>query len=138
MADDKCAFNDPILNGGFGCRNASPVARRAGPDIACGSPVDQSRCFALMERLRSAGLPALGYEDDLLSMPHSVLIKVKFGGLFGLRRLIEGAAGEPVQDVCGLLDAAVARYGPVNVLPVAETVEDMKAHAIRRRSRRGP
>ena len=38
MADDKCAFNDPILNGGFGCRNASPVARRAGPDIACGSP----------------------------------------------------------------------------------------------------
>ena len=135
MADDKCAFNDPILNGGFGCRHASSVARRAGPDIACASPPDQFRCAQVLERFKAAGLPALGYEDDLLTTPHSVLMKLKFGGLLGMRRLL-GESNTTVPDVCGLIDAAVGRYGSVDSLPLIETIEDMKAHSVRRRAGR--
>jgi hypothetical protein len=131
--EDKCAFNDPILHGGFGCRHASPVARRAGPDITCSSAPDQLRCARLLECLKAAGLPALGYQDDLLTMPHSALMKLKFGGLLGLNRLL-GDTNTMVADVCGLIDAAIGRYGSVESLPVADTVEDMKAHSVRRRA----
>jgi len=136
MAQDQCAFNDPILHGGFGCRHASPVARRAGPDIACGSAPDHARCANVFERFKAVGLPALGYQDDLLTMPHSMLLKLKFGGLLGLRRLLEGGAGNTVPDVCGLIDAALDRYGSVDALPISETLEDMKAHSVRRRPNR--
>ena len=136
MSDDRCPFNDTIMHGGFGCRHAHTVTRRAGPDIACSSPPDQARCLNLFEGLKAAGLPALGYQDDLLTMPHSVLLKVKFGGLLGAQRIVTGTAAETVSDVAGLLDAVCQKFGGAEAFPYASVTADMAAHGIRRRGRR--
>lgn len=134
--NDRCAFNDTLMHGGFGCRHAQSVTRRAGPDFACMDADAGMRCAAVFDAFKAAGLPALGYQDDLLSMPHSVILKLKFGGLLGLQRLLQGAAEETVPDIAALLDAACTRYGGPADMPCALLVDDMRSQGSRRRQRK--
>ncbi|MCK7509928.1 MAG: hypothetical protein MZV70_41785 [Desulfobacterales bacterium] len=73
----RCAFGAPLITHQFGCRKAEEVTRRGGPDIARTDGAAAARCEALLARLKVAALPAFGVEDDLLSMPHSVLVKIQ-------------------------------------------------------------
>lgn len=129
----KCAFSAPLVTGAFGCAQAEAVTRRGGPDIACRAAASSRRCATLFERLKAAALPAFGVEDDLGSMPHSVLVKIQHGGLLGLQRLLEGRDAEAVSDVDALLERAVARYAAVEAVPCAELVGDMTGYRLRRR-----
>jgi hypothetical protein len=86
MEEYKCAFSNTLVTNQFGCEQGMQVARRGGPDVICLSEVAHRRCAHLFERMKLVALPAFGVEDDLLSMPHSVLVKVQYGGLLGLRR----------------------------------------------------
>ena len=63
------------------------MTRRGGPDVVCASDEAHQQCENLFQRMKQVALPAFGVEDDLLSMPHSVLVKIQFGGLLGLQRL---------------------------------------------------
>lgn len=87
--------------------------------------------------MKQAALPAFGVEDDLLSMPHSVLVKVQFGGLLGLQKLMNksSAVTTKVDDIDILVAAAVGNYGSPNAIPCHEMVEDMRSYQLRRRSR---
>jgi hypothetical protein len=140
VSEDRCPFNDTIMHGGFGCRNAQTVTRRAGPDIACSSVPDQARCSSLFERAKAAGLPALGYQDDLLSMPHSALLKIKFGSLLGAQRTLAppSITADTVPDVAALVDAICEKFGGVESFPCESVTSDMAAYGIRRRSGRKP
>lgn len=57
-------------------------------------------------------MPVFGVEDDLLSMPHSALVKIQTGGLLGLQRLLTDAPATPatVTNINALAEAA-ARKG---------------------------
>lgn len=133
METYKCAFNGTLVAATYGCKHAEPVARRSGPDIACRSPASHRRCAELFERFKSAALPAFGVEDDLLTMPHSVLMKIQHGGPAGLQRLLDGAAAGRVEDVDALIERALATYGAVDALPCAELVGDMTGYQLKRR-----
>jgi hypothetical protein len=85
--------------------------------------------------LRAVGLSAFGVEDDLTTMPHSVLVKVQTGGLAGLQRLL-GEPADAVEDVASLLDRAVARFGDIDAIPVAELAGDMTSCQLPRHGRR--
>ena len=87
MEEYKCAFSNTLVTGQFGCEKAEQVTRRGGPDVVCSSDKAHQQCEKLFQRMKQAALPAFGVEDDLLSMPHSVLVKIQFGGLLGLQRL---------------------------------------------------
>jgi hypothetical protein len=133
--DLKCPFKRVLLPGDFGCRHATVVTRREGPDIACGSAPAQSLCAEVLTRLKQQGLPALGHTDDLTELPHGVAMKVQMGGLLGLQRLAGVAAADPkvVADVGGVVTAAVERYRGAPAIPYADLIEDMSAFHLKRR-----
>lgn len=131
MEEYKCAFAAPLIAGQFGCAHAQHVTRRGGPDVACAARAGHERCTQLFELLKAAALPALGVEDDLLSMPHSTLVKIQAGGLLGLQRLQTGTPAETVTDINSLVEqAAQAGFAAI---PAGRLVEDIEYKVRRRR-----
>lgn len=133
----KCPFAAPLTKGLVRCRHAEEVVRRGGSEFDCRSEAHHGLCTGLFERLKAQALPAFGVEDDLTTMPHSVLVKVQSGGLLGLGRLMGGVADQPIEDVAALVDAALGRFGGLEDIPVAEIEGDMTGFKLERRSRRG-
>lgn len=132
MSDErKCPFNQPLVAGTFGCRHATPITRRDGPDVACGDAEAHGRCEALMERLQAVALPVLGDGDEL---PHSATVKVMAGGLLGLQRLLGGAPGaERVDDVGSLVAAAARAPGGIAGLDLEAVAPDIQGYRLRKR-----
>jgi hypothetical protein len=135
MEEYKCAFSNTLMTNQFGCEKAEQVTRRSGPDIACTSEAAHQRCEMLFQQMKAVALPAFGVEDDLLSMPHSVLVKIQFGGLLGLQHLlVPGAGGSAaVQNVHALVDQAVGKYNNLDSIPCPALVQDMTGYKLRRR-----
>ena len=132
MEEHKCAFNATLMGDQFGCIHARRVTRRGGPDVACADNTGHERCRRLFELLKTSVLPAFGVEDDLLSMPHSTLVKIQFGGLLGIQRLL-GNGGETVTDIDSLVDRAENRFGGLETVPCEQIQSDMTGYKIRRR-----
>jgi len=135
MAEYKCAFSNPLIGGQFGCENAEQVARRGGPDVACRSEGAHAQCERLFQRMKQTALPVFGVEDDLLSMPHSVLVKIQCGGLLGLQRLLGavGADATEVKNIHALVGRAVQAHGSLEAIPYPAFVEDMTSFKLKRR-----
>ncbi len=137
MEDFKCAFDSTLKGDQFGCRYGKPVVRRGGLEVACMGENAHDRCALLFENMKHAVLPALGLEDDLLSVPYSVLVKVQFGGLLGLQRKF-AAAGPPttrVENINELVATAVKEWGDLDSIPYQDLVGDITGYRLPRRSR---
>ena len=137
MEEYKCPFSAPLITHQFGCTRATEVVRRGGAEINCTDAVTQSRCAQLFQRMKLAALPAFGVEDDLLSMPHSVLVNIQYGGLLGLQRLLSVApqVAERVEDVQALVAEASVRFGGAAEIPCVPLIDDITA--FKPRARRG-
>lgn len=135
MENFKCAFSNTLVTNQFGCGKGEPVTRRGGPDVACTSDEAHQRCERLFQRMKQTALPAFGVEDDLLSMPHSVLVKIQFGGLLGLQRLLGDGTSDPdtVKDIDRLVGEAIGKYGGLDAIPCPAFVEDMTSYKLKRR-----
>lgn len=135
MAEHKCPYSGTLVSEQFACTQAKTVVRRGGSEVECLSASGHTRCVALFQRMKRAALPAFGVEDDLLTMPHSVLIKIQHGGLLGLQRILGEVAGEvsTVTDINGLCDSALQRYADVESIPYQTFVQDMTNYKLRRR-----
>lgn len=134
MEEYKCAFSNTLITNQFGCEKAEQVARRGGPDIACTSDPAHQRCEKLFQQMKTVALPVFGVEDDLLSMPHSVLVKIQHGGLLGLQRLLDGGASSAnVKNVHALVDQAIGKYNNLDAIPCPALVGDMTSYKLRRR-----
>ena len=134
MEEYKCAFSNTLITNQFGCEKAEQVTRRGGPDVACTSDPAHQRCEKLFQQMKTAALPAFGVEDDLLSMPHSVLVKIQHGGLLGLQRLLGSDAGSAaVKNVHALVDQTVGKYNDLDAIPCPALVQDMTSYKLKRR-----
>ena len=135
MEEYKCAFSNTLVTNQFGCEQGMQVTRRDGPDVACLSEAAHRRCEMLFERMKQVALPAFGVEDDLLSMPHSVLVKIQFGGLLGLQRLVENGAEDSgnVANIHDLVGRAIEMHGSLEAIPCPAFVEDMISYKLKRR-----
>jgi hypothetical protein len=137
MEEYKCPFSAPLITRQFGCVQAQEVVHRGGTEINCTDAAAHARCDQLFQHMKLAALPAFGVEDDLLSMPHSVLVKIQYGGLLGLQRVLraESQVAERVEDVQALVAEASARFGGAAGIPVAPLVADITT--FKPRARRG-
>ena len=135
MEERKCPYSGTLVSEHFACVMARTVVRRGGPEVACTSEPGHQRCTSLFEHMKQAALPEFGVEDDLLTMPHSVLIKIQHGGLLGLQRILGETTGEAssVADINGLCERAVARFHTVADIPCGAFVQDMTAYKLKRR-----
>ena len=131
----KCPFASALVTGLALCRHAEQVVRRGGSEYDCRSSEDHAACVALFDRFKATALPAFGVEDDLGSMPHSVLVKVQCGGLRGLARL-GGQEADPIADIAMLRDESLRGSGGLEGLPVTDLVPDMTGFRSERRGRR--
>ena len=132
----KCPFGAPLTKGDFGCSHAQEVVRRGGSEYDCRSAPDHARCSELFDRLKQASLPAFQVEDDLTSMPHSVQVKIQYGGLLGLERLAGGRPPGGIEDISTTVSAAKDRYGSLAAIPYTDLVGDITNIKLQRRSRR--
>jgi len=120
MEEYKCAFSNTLVTNQFGCEKGMQVTRRGGPDVVCASDEAHQQCEKLFQRMKQTALPAFGVEDDLLSMPHSVLVKIQFGGLLGLQRLQGDSTDESaaIKNIHGLVSQAIGKHGSLDVIPL--------------------
>ena len=132
MEEYKCAFSNTLITNQFGCEKGEQVTRRGGPDVACTGSAGHERCRRLFELLKASALPAFGVEDDLLSMPHSTLVKIQFGGLLGIQRLLgDNAETATVTDINSLVDRAENRFGGLETVPCEQIHTDITGYKIR-------
>ena len=132
----RCPFKATIMTQQFGCEHAESITRREGPDIACGSSSANGGCVTLFENLKQSALPDMGYNDDLLSMPASVLQKIQFGGLLALQELVTGSKQEErVENIIELVKQATEKYGEVGAIPVQLCNQRISDYKLKKRRR---
>jgi len=135
MDTEKCPFEHPLIGETFGCSKAQPVSKRDGPHVVCSLTTAATRCQRLFEAFKQAALPVFEVPDDLEKMPHSVPVKIKYGGLRGLSTQLNGS-GNSIPDIHALVDAAEAHFGDIARIPCADYVALMTAHKVQRRGGR--
>jgi hypothetical protein len=60
-------------------------------------------------------------------------VKIQFGGLLGVQRLLDGESGEKVQNVDALAASAEQRFASLDAVPTAEIVKAIAAYKLRTR-----
>lgn len=135
MSDNRCAFSSPLVSEQYVCHYGDQVVRRGGTEVACQDEAACSRCEAVFEWLKQVSLPAFEVEDDLTSMPHSVLQKIQYGSLLGLQEMLGGVPEERV-DIDGLLNRAEEQYSGIDSLPYTDLVDTITAYKLKRRQHR--
>ena len=130
----KCPFRATIMTRSFACDHAEEITRREGPDIACNLLGANEKCSELFNQLKTRALDAMGKEDDLTTLPASVLKKIQFGGLLGLQSQVDSAASnDKVEDIVALVENATEQYGGIDDFPFNVCVESIVAYKLKRR-----
>jgi hypothetical protein len=130
----KCPFHSTLIARDFGCQHAIEVTRREGPDAACGNATAHQACTRFFAALRGAAVPAFGVADDLTVMPHSVLVKIQFGGLLGLQRLMaREAQPDKVDNVTAVVMQATEFFDSLDGIPYQDLLPDITGYKLRRR-----
>ncbi len=128
-----CPFGSALVTETCHCIHADQVVRRGGAEIVCQNQKAYMRCIELFQQLKNIALPAFEVDDDLTTMPHSVLQKIQFGGLSGLQQLVAGQTTEPIADIAALLDTLEAKFGTLDDVPYAELVSIITEYKLKRR-----
>jgi hypothetical protein len=132
MKDEMlCPFSKPIIGNWCRCPHAR-LAERCSGKMDCTRPQDYlDSCQALVELLRERSRFVLRLGENDSEMTHAQLMKIRCGGLLGMRRVL-GLGSEP-PAVREVIDAANWRYGAVEAFPFSEVVADIQAFRHRRR-----
>lgn len=135
MPDFICPFSATLIKNDFACQHAVQIIRRGGAEIACRSEPDHAACQSTHQIIKSEALRSMGLEDDLLSLPHSVLVKIQFGSLLALQRAIGGEPGE-IKDIASLIATVRRTFGEHSPLPFAAINAAIADYKMSRRSRK--
>ena len=128
-----CPFGSTLVTEICHCAHADQVVRRGGAEIICQDAAAYIRCTALFQHLKNVALAEFEVEDDLTTMPHSVLQKIQFGGLLGLQQLITDQPADTVADIAHLLDTLETKFGVLDDLPYHELVSSITEYKLKRR-----
>lgn len=138
MSDLICPFSTPLVKDDFGCANAREIIRRGGAEIACEQLTAHTVCSGLHNNIKVAALASMDLEDDLLSLPHNVLVKIQYGGLLGLQSVtLESAENrEHVENIVSLVEQAKLKFISVDNIPLEPISETISNFKIRRRRKK--
>jgi len=138
MSDLLCPFSAPLIKNDFSCHNAIEIIRRGGAEIACDSLDAHTSCSNLHNTIKMAALQAMELDDDLLTLPHNILVKIQYGGLLGLKNIIEASIVEDnnVDDIVSLVTAAIEKFKTVDRIPLAPVTEAIINYKVQRRRKK--
>ncbi|MFV2059368.1 MAG: hypothetical protein ACC653_01720 [Gammaproteobacteria bacterium] len=131
--NDKCAFSNTLITGHYSCSNATSVVRRGGNEISCGV-IDASRkCENIYNKLKEIAAPVFDVDDDLLTMPHGIMVKIQHGGLLGLNTIVNGDSDNTISDISKLILATENKFNDFNDFPYESTINFMTSYKVRSR-----
>jgi len=102
--------------------------------VGCTHPEAHQSCADWLRALRQASCFALSQPNPVDILPHRLEAKVQAGGLLGLAKLVDNAAH--VDDISGLLDRSLERYGNVSDIPMQDIVTAVAEYEPRQRKKR--
>lgn len=137
ISERHCVFEKGILTNQCGCSEAEKfcIAEREG--VRCRDGEAQAACVAFLDTLRQQARFALKTTDRDAMLPHAKAIRLQIGGLRGVASELHpgSPATEHVPDVRGLLRAAAAHFGGLDLWPFARIMQQIAAYQGRRRRR---
>lgn len=137
MSDLLCPFSAPLIKNDFSCSKAKQIIRRGGAEIACENMEMHTSCTSLHNIIKTAALQAMGQDDDLLTLPHNILVKIQYGSLLGLKNIIEAtAADNHIEDIVSLVAAAIDKYKTVDQIPISPLTETIMNYKVQRRRKK--
>lgn len=135
MPDLICPFSATLVKSDFACQHATQIIRRGGAEIACASESTYTHCHLVHQNIKNEALKSMGLEDDLLSLPHSVLVKIQFGGLLALQVATANDSGK-IADISRLILSAKEQFNDLTQLPFDTINTVIAEYKISRRSRK--
>lgn len=136
MSDLQCPFSAPLLAKIYACQYCSVVIRRGGSEIACSHQEKNLSCQQLAELLQKELLLMLGYENDLLKTPHSMLQKIQIGGLAGLYKYQYQTDQVTIDSIETLVKTVIDADPKLSQIPIKSFVTDVKQVKLKRRHKK--
>ncbi|NOZ38498.1 MAG: hypothetical protein GXP11_10660 [Gammaproteobacteria bacterium] len=138
LNEQQCVFEKTInaRRGNCSCSLRFNLADREG--VACNAAESYEHCLALLQQLRKNAGFALHLTHIDNRLPHANEIKLQVGGLSGLQDVV--LKGDPsalnMNDINGLLGAAMQQFGRIEDLPYTEIIKSIVHFKGRQRRRR--
>ncbi len=131
--DDKCAFCNTLITEHYSCSNASNVVRRGGNEISCSVPEASKKCEIIYKSLKQVAAPAFDVDDDLLNMPHGIMVKIQHGGLLGLNAIVTGTSENKISDISKLITDTEIKFKNFDSIPYESTINFITSYKVRAR-----
>jgi len=77
----------------------------------------------------------MGLEDDLLTLPHSVLVKIQFGALLGLQSSKDSSVTS-IENVAELITSIAETYTVLDDMPFMKINERVRNYNLQKRRRK--
>lgn len=129
----QCVFERGMLRRCLGCEQGirRNIAEREA--VGCRDREAQNFCGVFKQHLKQAAAFALKMTHPDDPLPHAKELKLQCGGLKGLQLAVSGKAVDSVEDVYGLLRAAVEKFGELDNLPYQELNQSIREYEARPR-----
>ncbi len=141
LASVRCVFEKALTNNQAKCRLAKHYCLADREFYSCEDAESSFMCGKLLEKIRKRSAFVFKLRNIDRPLPHNMEIRVQVGGVTGLLKLVdspvEGMHGVPkVDDISGVLNKAVAKYGSLNDLPFSKIIQSVEQFQGRRRRQR--
>ena len=127
-----CPFSKPIIGCWCRCEYARVSDRCAGKMVCKRASVQRRRCVKLSDLLKERARFVVGVSESDPVLTHAQSMKIRCGGLTGMRRVLAFEADKPPRVVT-VIDAVEERYGSLDAFPFNEIVQDIRSFSHRRK-----
>ena len=124
-----CLFEKAILSRTCACRYAERNHIGSRPTITCQSSDGHKHCAQMLNYMRKSASFTLGVTYTPSALPHAKATQLQCGGLIGLQNALDKVVqNERVNDVYGLIQRALKRYGSMQELPEQDIVRSIASY----------
>lgn len=122
---ELCPFSKPILGKWCSCPHAK-LADRCSGKMSCTRQDDlKASCHELDQAFKTNTRFILGMVNDNDELTHAQLMKIRCGGLSGMKRVLGINTGYAV-NICEVIELTRTNYKAIENFPYNEIVQDIK------------
>lgn len=145
LASVRCKFEKALTNNQAKCSLAKHFCLADREGYSCENAAASDKCGQLLEKLRKNSIFVLKLHDVNGPLPHNMEIRVQVGGIKGLALLLANEAdrlampqldGELVDDINGVLNKVIEKYGTLDDVPYSEIIKSVVQFQGRKRRQR--
>jgi len=132
MVADNCPFERAIQTVNFNCSQSRKTYIGEKEGVVCTNPDARQACRALVSALKKNARFALRLNSTNEVLTHGQEMKLKCGGLQGLR---QNLPGHPPDDIFEILSQAQACFESIECFPYTDIMQAVADYKLRRTSK---